>query len=137
MNKKILIIGGAALIVLLLVVASFSMGMFVGGGINSTETPQTSAAAAAVSTASNILQESVEDLLKTSPPQSTSTPVEQEDLFAPFWQSWDLVHELYIDQPVDEELMMQGAIKGMMESLGDQHSSYMDPDQYRQANLPL
>ena len=136
MNKKILIIGGAALIVLLLVVASFSMGMFVGGGINSTETPQTSAAAA-VSTASNVLQESVEDLLKTSPPQSTSTPVEQEDLFAPFWQSWDLVHELYIDQPVDEELMMQGAIKGMMESLGDQHSSYMDPDQYRQANLPL
>lgn len=137
MSKKILIFGGAALIVLLLVVASFSMGMFVGGGINSTETPQTSAAAAAVSTASNILQESVEDLLKTSPPQSTSTPVEQEDLFAPFWQSWDLVHELYIDQPVDEELMMQGAIKGMMESLGDQHSSYMDPDQYRQANLPL
>jgi carboxyl-terminal processing protease len=137
MSKKFLIIGGAALIVLLLVVASFSMGMFVGGGINGTETPQTSAAAAAVSTASNVLQESVEDLLKTSPPQSTSTPVEQEDLFAPFWQSWDLVHELYIDQPVDEELMMQGAIKGMMESLGDQHSSYMDPDQYRQANLPL
>ena len=138
MSKKILIIGGAALIVLLLVVASFSMGMFVGGGINGTETPQTSsAAAAAVSTASNVLQESVEDLLKTSPPQSTSTPVEHEDLFAPFWQSWDLVHELYIDQPVDEELMMQGAIKGMMESLGDQHSSYMDPDQYRQANLPL
>jgi carboxyl-terminal processing protease len=24
-----------------------------------------------------------------------------------------------------------------MESLGDQHSSYMDPDQYRQANMPL
>ena len=138
MNKKILIIGGAALIVLLLVVASFSMGMFVGGGITGTETPQTSsAAAAAVSTASNVLQESVEDLLKTSPPQSTSTPVEQEDLFAPFWQSWDLVHELYIDQPVNEELMMQGAIKGMMDSLGDQHSSYMDPDQYRQANAPL
>ena len=138
MSKKILIIGGAALIVLLLVVASFSMGMFVGGGINSTETPQTSsAAAAAVSTASNVLQESVEDFLKTSPPQSTSTPVEQEDLFAPFWQSWDLVHELYIDQPVDDELMMQGAIKGMMESLGDQHSSYMDPDQYRRANVPI
>ena len=136
MTKKILIFGGAALMVLLLVVGSFSIGMFVGGEASGGGTTQ-STTSAAVSTASNVLQESVEDILQTSPPQSTSTPAEQEDLFAPFWESWDLVHELYIDQPVDEELMMQGAIKGMMESLGDQHSSYMDPDQYRQANMPL
>jgi len=136
MSKKILIIGGAALIVLLLVVGSFSAGLLVGGEISDGETPQASASSA-VSTASTILQESVEDLLETSPPQATSTPPELEDLFAPFWQSWDLVHNLYIDQPVNEELMMQGAIKGMMDSLGDQHSSYMDPDQYRQANAPL
>lgn len=136
MTKKILIIGGAGLIVLLLVAGAFSMGIFVGGEISEGETPQASTSSA-VSTASNILQETVEDILQTSPPQATSTPAEYEDLFAPFWQSWDLVHDLYIDQPVDNELMMQGAIKGMMESLGDQHSSYMDPDQYRQANLPL
>ncbi len=136
MSKKILIIGGAALIVLLLVVGSFSAGLLVGGEISDGETPQASASSA-VSTASTILQESVEDLLQTSPPQATSTPPELEDLFAPFWQSWDLVHDLYIDQPVNEELMMQGAIKGMMDSLGDQHSSYMDPDQYRQANVDI
>jgi carboxyl-terminal processing protease len=137
MSKKILIIGGAILIVLLLLVGSFSMGLFVGSEINGeTDTQQTSAASA-VSTASNVLQKSLEDILDTDPPQATSTPAEFEDLFAPFWQSWDLVHDLYIDQPVDDELMMQGAIRGMMESLGDQHSSYMDPDQYRQANMPL
>jgi carboxyl-terminal processing protease len=136
MSKKILIIGGAALIVLLLVVGSFSAGLLVGGEISDGETPQASASSA-VSTASTILQETVEDLLQTSPPQATSTPPELEDLFAPFWQSWDLVHDLYIDQPVNEELMMQGAIKGMMDSLGDQHSSYMDPDQYRQANVDI
>jgi carboxyl-terminal processing protease len=136
MSKKILIIGGAALIVLLLVVGSFSAGLLVGGEISDGETPQASASSA-VSTASTILQETVEDLLQTSPPQATSTPPELEDLFAPFWQSWDLVHNLYIDQPVNEELMMQGAIKGMMDSLGDQHSSYMDPDQYRQANVDI
>jgi carboxyl-terminal processing protease len=136
MSKKILIIGGAALIVLLLVVGSFSAGLLVGGEISDGETPQASASSA-VSTASTILQESIEDLLQTSPPQATSTPPELEDLFAPFWQSWDLVHNLYIDQPVNEELMMQGAIKGMMDSLGDQHSSYMDPDQYRQANVDI
>jgi carboxyl-terminal processing protease len=32
---------------------------------------------------------------------------------------------------------MRGAIKGMFETLGDQHSSYMDPDQFRQASIPL
>lgn len=136
MSKKILLFGGATIIVLLLVAGAFSMGMFVGGEISEGETPQTSTSSA-VSTASNILQETVEDILQTSPPQATSTPAEHEDLFAPFWQSWDLVHDIYIDQPVNDELMMQGAIKGMMESLGDQHSSYMDPDQYRQANMPL
>lgn len=143
MTKKILVIGGAALLVLLLIGGSFSMGFFVGGEINNDETPQVSTSSAA-STASNVIQESIqesieelEEILQTSPPQATSTPAELEDLFAPFWQSWDLVHDLYIDQPVDDELMMQGAIRGMMESLGDQHSSYMDPDQYRQANMPL
>ena len=93
MTKKILIIGGAGLIVLLLVAGAFSMGIFVGGEISEGETPQASTSSA-VSTASNILQETVEDILQTSPPQATSTPAEYEDLFAPFWQSWDLVHDL-------------------------------------------
>jgi carboxyl-terminal processing protease len=136
MGKKILVIGTAAIIVLLLVVGSFSIGMFVGGFDSGSESP-TDTAASAASTASTVLQETVEDALETKPPQASSTPEDLEDLFDPFWQSWDLVHDLYIDQPVDNELMMQGAIRGMMESLGDQHSSYMDPDQYRQANIPL
>jgi carboxyl-terminal processing protease len=32
---------------------------------------------------------------------------------------------------------MRGAIRGMMQGLGDQHSSYMTPDEYRQANMPM
>ena len=136
MNKKILLFGGAAAIILLLVVGSFSIGMFVGGGISETETPVVSPSSA-VSTASTALQETIEDILETKPPQETSTPADLEQLFEPFWQSWDLVHDLFIDQPVNDELMMQGAINGMMESLGDQHSSYMDPDQYRQANIDI
>ncbi|MFN2214949.1 MAG: S41 family peptidase [Anaerolineales bacterium] len=136
MAKKLILIGGAALLVLLLAAGSFSLGMLVGGNESVEVTPQVSNSSAA-STASNLLQETVEELLGTTPPEATSTPKELEDLFAPFWQSWDLVHDLYIDQPVDDTLMMQGAIKGMMQSLGDQHSSYMDPEQYRQANIEL
>ncbi len=136
MSKKILLFGGVAAFILLLVAGSFSIGMFVGGGIAEEITPVVSPSSA-VSTASSVLQETVEDILETKPPQETSTPADLEQLFEPFWQSWDLVHDLYIDQPVNDELMMQGAINGMMDSLGDQHSSYMDPDQYRQANIPV
>ncbi len=66
--------------------------------------------------------------------QASST---QDELFQPFWQAWDIVHQKYVDQPVDDTQLMQGAIRGMIDSLGDEHSSYMDPDEYLQANLPL
>ncbi len=33
--------------------------------------------------------------------------------------------------------MMRGAIAGMLDSLGDQHTSYMDPEAYRQQSTPL
>lgn len=68
---------------------------------------------------------------------SVATPQDLETLFKPFWQSWDLVHEKYVDQPVDDELLMQGAIRGMLESLGDQHTSYLDPSQFEISNAHL
>ncbi len=69
--------------------------------------------------------------------QDTGTPSELSELFQPFWYAWQLVHQNYVDQPVNDTVLMQGAIRGMMQSLGDPHTSYMDPDQYRQANTPL
>jgi carboxyl-terminal processing protease len=72
-------------------------------------------------------------------PQSgdTTAPVNTDELFTAFWQAWDIVHEQYVDQPVDDEALMRGAIKGMLEALGDKHSSYMDPQQYQDANAGL
>ena len=70
----------------------------------------------------------------------SGTPVEAgstEELFVPFWEAWQIVHEQYVDQPVDDEVLMQGAIRGMMDALGDPHSSYMDPAQYSDAQAPL
>lgn len=64
-------------------------------------------------------------------------PDSLESLFEPFWESWDIVHEYYIDQPLDETDLMRGAIRGMLDSLGDQHTSYMDPHQFMQANIPM
>jgi carboxyl-terminal processing protease len=67
----------------------------------------------------------------------TTNPANTDDLFRPFWQAWDIVHKDYVDQPVDDEALMRGAIRGMLEALGDKHSSYMDPQQYQDANAGL
>ncbi len=64
-------------------------------------------------------------------------PGSTDEMFIPFWETWDIVHDQYIDQPVDDLALMRGAISGMLDSLGDQHTSYMDPDQYLQSNMPL
>jgi carboxyl-terminal processing protease len=73
-------------------------------------------------------------------PVGTLTSSDTDDinqLFKPFWQTWDIVHNQFVDQPIDDEKMLQGAIQGMLDSLGDPNTSYMDPDQYRQANLGI
>ena len=76
------------------------------------------------------------------PPQptvgpGTPTPTEMpQDMWAPFWQAWDLLHEYYV-RPLDDAKLVEGAIRGMYEATGDKHTSYMDPDEYRQANISL
>lgn len=127
MRKKLLFYTAIAVTAILLLAGTFSVGMFVGG---------------VYAAADRLLPPSLtQALFELTPsivtPTSTSKPVDRESLFKPFWQAWDIVHQIYVDQPVNDEAMMQGAIEGMLESLGDQHSSYMDPDQYRQANIPL
>jgi carboxyl-terminal processing protease len=71
------------------------------------------------------------------PPTKTFNPKNLEELFAPFWESWEIVHQRYVDQPVDDLKLMRGAIQGMLQALGDQHTAYMDPDEYQQATIPL
>jgi carboxyl-terminal processing protease len=63
--------------------------------------------------------------------QAAGTPDHLQDLFGPFWSVW-----VQADVPQNAQLMRAG-ISGMLASLGDQHTSYMDPDQFIQANIPL
>lgn len=77
------------------------------------------------------------ELFQSGAASSGATPQELETLFAPFWETWNLVHDQYVDQPVDDTLMMRGAIRGMLEALGDPHTSYMDPQEYEQTNVSL
>jgi carboxyl-terminal processing protease len=53
--------------------------------------------------------------------------------FAPFWEAWRLVHRNYVDrQAVNDEHLMQGAIVGMLASLGDiGHTTYLTREDVR------
>ncbi len=111
-----------ALVAAILLLGSFSGGVLVGWIL-----PKSSASAQTV---------------ELNPPtrQETDAPKNSSDLdetFAPFWEAWDLVHSLYVDQPVNDNELMRGAIRGMLDALGDPHTSYMSPDEYTQANSSL
>lgn len=72
-----------------------------------------------------------------SPETLTATPQDLQTLFKPFWEAWQIVHSEYVNQPVDDTQLLEGALRGMMEALGDKHSSYMDPQTYKDANAQL
>jgi len=60
-----------------------------------------------------------------------------KDLRDPLDQVWDIIHTQFIDQPVDDVELIQGAIRGMMEGLGDPYSAYMTPEEFRSSNAPI
>jgi len=65
------------------------------------------------------------------PGSSSEINDDLDKLFAPFWQAWKLVHDQYVDQPVDDVVLMRGALEGMMNALGDENSSYISPDELK------
>jgi carboxyl-terminal processing protease len=75
--------------------------------------------------------------IPTTPTPTPIPPDDQQALMQPFWEAWAIVHDQFVDQPLDDTQLVRGAIEGMINALGDEQSSYMDPDTYRQANIPL
>lgn len=47
-----------------------------------------------------------------------------------FWNVWDLLDEMYIDETtLDKQQMVYGAVKGMVAALNDPYTVYMDPNE--------
>ena len=116
-------------ILVTLVVIVVALGSFAGGFVTGHMTP------AGLLSSQN--EQPIVVAPTVSPEQQAATPADLQTLFQPFWEAWNLVHENYVDQPVDDVALMRGAIKGMMEALGDEHSSFMDPESFQQANAEL
>ncbi|MBT4917045.1 S41 family peptidase [Candidatus Peregrinibacteria bacterium] len=65
--------------------------------------------------------------------------IESEDIdLGMFWKVWSKLEEKYVDlEHVDEEQMVYGAIKGMVESLDDSYTVYMTPEESEEFSASL
>jgi carboxyl-terminal processing protease len=61
------------------------------------------------------------------------TPAFEEQAFEPFWDTYATIKDRYAGGAVNRDVLIQGAIRGMIDSLGDPYSAYMTSDEYRQS----
>ncbi len=73
------------------------------------------------------------------PETATNTPAPPEDArttaerFAPFWETWAALHARY-GSTLDDNALMEGALRGMMAAVGDPHTDYMPPETFANIN---
>ncbi len=53
--------------------------------------------------------------------------IDQNTSFNIYWQVWKSIQDKYIDKPVSEKDLFYGSLRGMVASLGDPHSVFLDP----------
>ena len=61
------------------------------------------------------------------------TPAFEEGAFTPFWDTYDTIRDRYAGEEVPRDTLIQGAIRGMIDALGDPYSAYMTSEEYRKS----
>jgi carboxyl-terminal processing protease len=61
------------------------------------------------------------------------TPASAAEQFQPFWDTYHTITQRYAGGDYDREALVQGAIRGMIASLGDPYSAYLTSDDYRKS----
>jgi carboxyl-terminal processing protease len=59
------------------------------------------------------------------------TPASDDAAFRPFWDTYHTINDRYAGGDIDRGALVQGAIRGMIDSLGDPYSEFLSADQYR------
>jgi carboxyl-terminal processing protease len=58
------------------------------------------------------------------------TSASDQAQFQAFWDAYHKVHDDYALGPIADKTLIQGAIKGLVESIGDPYSSYLTPEDF-------
>ena len=67
-----------------------------------------------------------------------SQPPDSREAFEPFWQVYQFIQEDFVDvNIIPADVLVNGAISGMIEGLNDQYSGYMSPELYPLLNDDL
>jgi carboxyl-terminal processing protease len=61
---------------------------------------------------------------------ANGTAVSDREAFQPFWDVYGAITKRYPLDPVDRTKLVEGAIKGMVDAVGDPYSSYLSPDDF-------
>lgn len=112
-NKKFYFF--VSFLVIILILSSFTLGIFIGQNNN-------------ISLLSSF---------KIVDKERLSDQPDQKIDFSLFWQVWNFVKDNYVTQPVDEKKMFYGALSGIVASLGDPHSVFLDPETSKEFNQEL
>jgi carboxyl-terminal processing protease len=62
--------------------------------------------------------------------RTPGTPDDREALFAPFWDAFDAITGRFVGR-TNEKTLVEGAIKGMFDAIGDPFSGYLSSDEYK------
>jgi len=61
-----------------------------------------------------------------------NTPAKHAEQFRVFWEAWDHIEQkFYSLGPLNYQDMVYGALRGMLASLGDEHTIFVEPQQHR------
>lgn len=61
------------------------------------------------------------------------TPLNEDEAFRPFWDTYHTITDRYAGGEVNRDELVQGAVAGMIDALGDPYSSYLSIRQYRES----
>jgi carboxyl-terminal processing protease len=59
------------------------------------------------------------------------TPLTDRQAFEPFWDTYNSIQSDYALDPVDRKTLVEGAIRGMINALGDPFSQYLSPNDFQ------
>jgi carboxyl-terminal processing protease len=55
------------------------------------------------------------------------TPAEFQKDMPVFWEAWKIINDNFYSVPIDQEKLTYGAVGGMVNALGDEHTAFVDP----------
>ena len=63
--------------------------------------------------------------------RTPGSDVSDAQAWQPFWDVYDAIRTRYPLGPIDRKTLVEGAIRGLVDSVGDPYSSYLSPEDFR------